>query len=252
MGAVVVGWIILLGQPTAFAGKCRAVFARLVTPFVKIGDYIPVIHYNRSLAAENAKLRDDNTRLQQQLATLAEAGRENINLHALLNYKKHVPLRTVGAHVTGHDAGNWWKSIQLDRGSADGLRENLAVVNADGLVGKVVSVTQGEARVLLLIDPNCKVSALLQDTREAGVLAGRDEAFTTDPSCLMTFVNRNAKPRKNETVITSGLGGIFPKGIVIGTVVSAGLNPQTGMFQDIVVKPHVDFRRLEEVLVILE
>ena len=247
-----IGWVILLGQPTAFSGKFRALFARLATPFVKLGDYVPVIHYNRSLVTENIRLLDENARLQQQLNALAEAGRENIELHALLNLKKHNPYRTIGAHVIGRDAGNWWKSIQLDRGSQDGLRQNLAVFNGDGLVGKVVDVTRGEARVLLLVDPNCKASAILQDSREPGIVAGAEDAIAREPRCLMTFVRRDTKVRTGDTVITSGHGGVFPKGIHIGTVTGAQLNPQTGMYHDIAIKPAVDFRRLEEVLVILD
>ncbi len=77
--------------------------------------------------------------------------------------KEHSGFHTLTARVIGRDTSNWWKSIQIDRGSNDGLRQNMAVLNAEGLIGKIISVTKGEARVLLLTDPNCKVSALLQD-----------------------------------------------------------------------------------------
>ncbi len=128
----------------------------------------------------------------------------------------------------------------------------MPVVNADGLIGKTIFVTAGEARVLLLTDPNCKVSALLQDSREPGIVAGTDNALAGGPRCQMTFVDRKAVTKEGESVITSGLGSVFPKGILIGSVKRAQINPQTGMYQDIEVNPAVDFYRLEDVEVILE
>jgi len=248
----VVGWILFLGQPTGVSKKLRMVFAQLCTPLVKLGDLIPAVHSRRELDRQNRELKTENDQLRQQVRALSETGRENLRLHELLNLKEHTAHRTIAARVIARDAGNWWKSVQIDRGSDDGVQEKMAVLNADGLIGKTVSVTAGQSRVLLLLDPNCKVSALLQDSREPGVAQGVDAAFTTGRRCVMTFVNRNAKIKDGETVITSGLGGVFPKGITVGTAVRARLNSQTGMYQDIEVRTAVDFRRLEEVLVIVE
>jgi len=241
IGSLVVAWILFLGQPTTVSTRLRMIFVQLSTPFVKLGDYIPAVKSRRDLDRQNRELRGENETLRQQVRALGEAGRENARLTHLLNLTQHTGFKTIGARVIGHDAGNWWKSIQIDRGSNEGVRENLAVLNADGLIGKTVKVTRGEARVLLITDSNCKVSALLQDSRLPGVVAGTQ----------MTYVESNAKITPGENVITSGLGGIFPKGILIGTVVKAELNRQ-GMYQDLEIKPAVDFRRLEEVVVILE
>jgi rod shape-determining protein MreC len=230
----------------------RSAFVRLGAPFVRLGDYIPAVRSRRQLASENAELRARNESLQLQLLASSEAGLENRRLREMLRLKEQTSQRAIAARVIGRDASNWWKSIQIDRGTQDGVRENLPVVNAHGIVGKTVAVTKGEARVLLLVDPNCKVSALLQDSREHGVVAGVETAFAGQPRCRMTYVNRAAEVRVGEPVISSGLGGVFPKGILIGTVLAAALNSQTGMYQDIEVKPAVDFHRLEEVMVIVE
>ena len=218
---------------------------------MRLVDFVPVVRSRRELAKENDRLRTENDRLQQRERALAETVAENQRLQRLLHLAGHASLRTIGARVIGRDASNWWRTIQLDRGSDDGVRVNRPILNADGLVGKVISVTRDESRALLLLDPNCKVSALLQKTREPGVVAGSEAAFGRDPRCRMTFVDRNAKIAAGQAVITSGLGSVFPKGILIGTVTGARLNPQTGMYQDVDVKPAVDFRRLEEVIVIL-
>ncbi len=127
----------------------------------------------------------------------------------------------------------------------------MPVVNANGLVGKTVFVTRGESRVLLLLDPNCKASALLQDTREHGLVSGRKAAWVRQPRLQMTFVDRNAKIERGQVVITSGFGGVVPKGIVIGATVQARLAEVSELYQEVEVKPAVDFRRLEEVIVIL-
>lgn len=241
------GWVIFLSQPTAVATRLRMLFVQLATPFVRLGDYIPSVKSRRALDQQNRQLRADNQALRQQLNNLVEAGRENLRLQRLLDLKQNHPLRTVTARVIGRDAGNWWQSLQLDRGRHAGLRENLAVLNADGLIGKTVTVSAGESRILLLTDPNCKVSAIVQETREPGVVAG-----LTDTRLVMTFVHRQAKIPIGAKVISSGLGGVFPKGVLIGTVTKAEINAGTGMYQDLEIQPAVDFRRLEEVLVVLE
>ena len=228
------------------------IFVELGTPFVKLGDAMPAIRSRRQLAKENRELRSENDSLRQQVQSLAEAGRRNLELERQLGFKERARDKAIGARVIGRDTSDWWKSIQIDRGAQDGVHENMAVINADGLVGKVISATRGEARVLLLIDPNCKASALLQDTREHGVASGVDDVFSREPRCVMTYVNRAANIKMGEAVITSGLGGVFPKGILIGSVTRVHLNLQTGMYQDAEIKPAVDFHKLEEVLVIVE
>jgi rod shape-determining protein MreC len=244
---LVAGWIVLIGQPTAIATKLRLISVQLSTPFVKLGDYIPVIKSHRDLDNQNLELRAANDLLRQQLRAFDATVAENLRLNKTLAFKERLPYRTLGARVIGRDASNWYKSLQIDRGTADGLRPDLAVLNADGLIGKITSVTRTEARVLLLTDPNCKASALLQTSREPGIVTGTDKA-----GLQMIYVSRTAVIHPNEPVISSGLGGVFPKGIFIGTVVKGRLDPQTGLYQTLELKPAVDYRRLEEVVVILE
>lgn len=249
MVLLVAGWVVLLGQPTFVSTKLRMIFVQLSTPFVRLGDYIPTVKSRRDLDKQNRELRAENQELRLKVRTLTATVEESIRFNRTAALKERPPYRTLGARVIGHDAANWWKSIQIDRGTDDGLRENLAVINADGVIGKTVKVTRTEARVLLLIDPNCKASALLQSSRETGVCAGTDSA---EPTLLMTYVTRGITVRPGERILTSGLGGVFPKGLPIGTVTKVQLNKQTGMYQDLTIQPVVDFRRLEEVLVVVE
>ena len=252
IGLFVLVWALLLGQPTAWGARWRTLFVRLATPFERLGDLIPVLHSHHELARENARLQGENTDLRKQIEELGHLRAENQQFHNLLNLKNAAPWHTVGARVIGRDAANWWQSIQLDRGSDDGLRPNLPVLSASGLVGKTIAVTRGESRVLLLIDPACKAGALIQRSRDLGIAGGVTAALRREPRLQMTFVDRTSTVQVGDVVYTSGLGGVFPRGILIGTVTDADLDPQAGMYQNIEIKPAADFRRLEEVMVIVE
>ncbi len=245
-------WILLLGQPTAFGSHLRLLFLRLATPFERIADLVPLIRTRGQLARANDQLRADNNDLRQQLTELQHQRAENQQLRALLQIKQAAPWRTVGARVIGRDASNWWRSIQIDRGSDDGLRPDQPVLSAGGLVGKTVAVTRGESRVLLLIDPGCKAGAILAGTREPGIVSGASAAgLRREPQLQMSFVDRKSNVKLGDAVYTSGLGGVFPRGILIGTVSEADLDPQ-GLYQLVSLNPAADFRRLEEVMVIVQ
>jgi rod shape-determining protein MreC len=245
-------WIAFLGQPTGFPSAVRNLLVRLITPFTKLGDLIPVIRSGRELAKQNDQLRTTNADLRRQLADLQAEREQNLRFRGLLAFKDLAPWKLLGARVIGRDAANWWQSLQLDRGASDGIRRDQPVVTTEGLVGKIIAVTGNESRALMLADPDCRVSAYLETSREPGIVAGQDTAFRRDPRLQMTFVQPHATIHVGERVITSGLGGVFPRGIVLGTVAGAKLNPQTGMYQDVEIIPVVDYRRLEEVMVIVE
>jgi rod shape-determining protein MreC len=252
MGLLVAGWIIILNQPNAVSTRLRSVVVSVGSSFLKVGKVIPTVSSRRALAGENERLRAENDQLRRDQARYAEVLREYTEMQRLLRLsQENAGQRVVAARVIGRDTSNWWKTIQIDAGGAQGVREDQAVINGDGLVGRVISVTGGESRVLLLVDPNCKVSALVQDSREPGVVVGGDSAFAVKPICRMTFVERAAAVTAGQRVVTSGLGGLFPKGIPIGEVTDTRLNAQTGMYLDVDVKPAVDFHRLEHVLVVV-
>jgi rod shape-determining protein MreC len=247
IGLLVLAWALLLGQPTAFGARLRTFCVMLATPLERIADLIPAKH----ASADNDKLRVDNNDLRRHVAELQPLRAENERLCALLKIKQDFPGRTIGARVIGRDASNWWKSIQIDRGGNDGIRPNQPVFSSTGLIGKTISVSSGESRVLLLLDPTCKVGALLESTREPGIVSGASAALAREARLQMSFVDRKSNVKIADAVYTSGHGGIFPRGILIGTVTDADLDPQ-GMYQNVQLKPAADFRRLEEVMVVIQ
>jgi len=250
IGLFVLAWALLLGQPTALGARLRKLCVLIATPLERIGDLFPVVRTHRQLAADNAKLRAENQHLRRQLVELQHHRSENQQLRSLLQIKQAAPWRTVGARVIGRDASNWWKSIQIDRGSEDGIRPDLPVLSATGLIGKTVEVTARESRVLLLLDATCKVGALLESSREPGIVSGTHATLGREPRLQMCFVDRKSQVKVGDAVYTSGLGGIFPRGILIGVVTDADLDSQ-GLYQNVELKPAADFRRLEEVMVII-
>ncbi len=129
------------------------------------------------------------------------------------------------------------------------MSNDCAVVTTAGLVGKTISVTKTSCRVLLILDPNCKVSALVQETRDPGIVEGIFEGAGSTPACRMDFIGRDAKVFSGMTVITSGLGGVYPKGIRVGMLEPVVLN-ESGLYKSARLKPSVDLNRLEEVFVI--
>ncbi len=245
------GWIVFLGQPTALSGQLRALFTRLGTPLVKLGDAIPTVASRRALARTNAVLVAENQSLRQRSLHLEETAREHQRLQELIKLKSRLPYQTIAARVIARDSSNWWRSIQIDRGTADQVDHGLPVVTDRGLVGRVIEAGKNESRVLLLLDPSCRASAVLAQSRETGVVSGVARAFSRRPVLEMTFVDRAAQIAPGELVLTSSLSRQFPKGLAVGTVLSAELDAESGMYQRLELVPTVDFRRLEEVLVIL-
>jgi len=198
-------------------------------------------------AEENARLRAELSRLNQELVLYRESHLANRRLRRMLEFKEGQTLSLVAAEVIALDPSGWFKTILVDKGSQDGITAGMAVVNADGVIGRIIDVSYRHSKVLLLIDRSSAVDALIQRSRAKGILKGSPEGV-----CRLEFVIRNADVQEGDTVITSGLAGAFPKGLLLGRVGqverAAGSD---GLFQKIVVEPAVDFERLEEVLIAL-
>jgi rod shape-determining protein MreC len=194
--------------------------------------------------SENEKLRKRIEQLEVERNQLLEAEATNRRLQQLLEFRSRLPSGTVTASIIADSASSWFKSCLLDKGSADGVRKGMAVVTPLGIVGQVVAVTGRTAKVLLLSDPNSGVDVLVQRTRARGIVSG-----SLDDGTTLKYVKRSEDIQEGDRLVTSGLDGIFPKGIVVGTVIK--VRKQTlGLFQYIEVMPAVSLTRTEEVLIV--
>ena len=196
------------------------------------------------------QVQQENTTLRQELQTAqvrlqqerAEAQRTD-NLRQLLELRERANLDTVAAEVIAGAASPDFKTITIDKGSSDSLETDMAVISPAGVVGRVILPSRRASQVQLLIDRNAAAGALIERTRVQGVVVG-----IGDGMLHMQYVPGTADVKTGDLVVTSGIDGIFPKGFVIGTIDHADRG--AGAYHEIVIRPAVDFSRLEEVLIV--
>lgn len=198
-----------------------------------------------SVAEENGRLRAELGRAAQRANRLIEMERSNERLRELLDFKKNEIDRVVAAQVVGKDPSPWFSSLLIDKGRNDGVRKGMPVVIPEGIVGVITHDSAHYAKVLLIIDPNSAVDVLLQNSRVRGIARGKSFGI-----CSIEYVLRRHDIAVGETVVTSGLGGVFPKGLRVGEI-SDVKRDNSGIFLDIQLTPFIDFETLEEVLVIV-
>ncbi|TMI79987.1 MAG: rod shape-determining protein MreC [Bacillati bacterium ANGP1] len=192
---------------------------------------------NRRLAAEVARLREENARLQ-------DAAQEAQRLRSLMAVRQQ-SFRTVSARVIGRDPSHWFNTLLIDRGPRDGVRRNDPVVTSEGLVGHVIEASGGWARVLLVLDPRSAIGVLVGRSRDAGVAEGQGQ-----PMLRVKYLSRDAEIQPGDQVVTAGLGEIYPRGLVVGTVVDVSRG-EGDLFREALVRPAADLNHLEEMVILV-
>jgi rod shape-determining protein MreC len=197
---------------------------------------------------ENHLLRREVAALTAENVYLEEQRLENIRLRRLLDFEERIPHKTLAAEVIGRDPGNWLNTVTVNKGTGHGVRKDLAVVSCEGLLGRVVSTSRNTASVLLLIDPRSAVGGVVQRNRSLVLVEGDPGA---PGMCLVKCLAMEADLMAGDKVLSSGLGGIYPKGLIIGEIVEL-IPGKYGVGSAARLKPAADFARLEEALIILE
>jgi len=256
LGAVIVVAVLILSLPTSATTRLKSALGSWFLPLFGLADtaqrlpadLADTVLPRRELLQQIAKLRDENQQLKEQQFQTAAIARENEQLRTALGWQKQAPWKLKLANVVTRYPANWWRTAQIDLGSLDGLRENLPVLTASGLVGRISSVKQTSAQVVLIGDPNCRVSALVENAaRDTGVLLASGPLDTS--LVQLTYLASSANLKSGQSVITSGLGGIFPKGIPIGQVVDSR-SVEYGLYTDARVKLNANLGSLEQVWVL--
>ena len=233
-----IGWLgtaleAVLAPPAVALAKVSGAFAGAWGFISEIGT---LRTENQRLSAEVARLREENARLRPD-------AQENTRLRALLGFKQQLPYRSLAARIVGRDPSQWFSTVLVDRGASEGVARNDPVITSDGIVGHVIETAGSWSRVLLVADSRSAVSVVLERSREVGVVLGQGQS-----DLKVTYLSRDADVKPGDLVLTSGLGPIYPKGLPVGTVVSAS---RTTMFQEAVVRPTSDLGHLEDVLIVL-
>lgn len=200
---------------------------------------------------EFSKLKEDNRALKREVSelrrdtvSLKELSLENKRLRSEIGAPVRKDFTTVFATVIGKSVNTWQATVILDKGSKNGVKKQMAVATADGLVGQVMSTTANSCLVQLIMDQKSAVGVRLQNSRATGIIEGEGQE-----DLRLNYLAKDVKTAKGEMVLSSGLGGVYPPGLIVGTVASAGKNVN-GLFQDVRVSPTVDFWTLEEVFII--
>lgn len=214
----------------------------------RISDFFEGIWAYARVKQDNQRLKKEVGQLQERVNALEEMQYENIRLREALGYVETTrdKYNLEPAQVIARDPRNWFSTITINRGKSDGIQKNMPVITQQGLVGRIVSVSDNTASVLLLLDNRSAVGGLIDINRQPGVVEGMNDKAGF---VRMIHIARDANVKAGQKVITSGFGSLFPKEIPVGKVVEVKTEP-SGLLKFAIVRPFVDFNRLEEVFVI--
>ena len=256
LGVVTLATLLLLSLPPRATAPLKLAVGSWFLPLFGLAGTVQQLPVSaadaalprRELLRQLEAFRHENEQLHVQALQAAATARENDQLRVLFGWQRQAPWKLKLANVVMRDPANWWHTVQIDLGSRDGVRENLPVLTTDGLVGRVSSVSYTHSQVVLISDPNCKASAVVENPeRDMGIISPGgplDNSFVE-----LSYLSGNATLQAGQNVITSGLGGVFPKGIPIGQIVDA--RPvEFGLYTEARVKLAVNLGSLEQVSVL--
>lgn len=231
----------------------RSVVMTVTTPVRYLGSVIAapfnaVGNIASNLTASPATLSDleaENEELRAKVAELSEAQATAERLESLLGLQSTYSLQSTAARIIGESGDAWSRTVTIDKGSADGLAINMPVCNAAGIIGQIIEVSPTTATVRLVTDENSGISAMVQSTRAQGILQGQP-----DGTLRLEYVTVDSDVKEGDIIVSSGLGGVYPKGLPLG-VVSSIDRPDNASYYTIVVTPaSSETENNEEVLVI--
>jgi rod shape-determining protein MreC len=256
LGAVTLLALLILSLPPRVTVHLKLTIGSLFLPLFGLAnttqqlpaDLADSVLPRRELFQQIDRLRRENERFKAQAIQTAAIARENDQFRSLLGWQQQAPWKLKLANVVMRDPANWWRTVQIDLGSRDGLRENLPVLTAEGLAGRVSSVGLTRSQVVLIGDPNCHVSAIVENpAHDMGIVSASGPLDTSLVD--LTYLSGSASLKPGQNVITSGLGGVFPKGIPVGQVVDS--RPvEFGLYTEARVKLSANLGALEQVWVL--
>ena len=247
------GYFLSFGAETT--RKFQAGVYQLLSPFFSTGSGLRKqitsvrsgLRSLEELERDNNSLRVENRALKATNQALRDVEHEVNRFRHALNYRERSVFRLVPAEIITRDASTWWRTVTINRGTDDKIESDMPVVTDEGLVGKTTTVSKNISIVLLVSDENCKVAATVEGTREQGIISGERVASGITPSLNLNFLSKQANLQPGQKTYTSGVGGVFPSGLLVGTVKSFRVRELDGQAQ---LTPAVDISHLEDVFVV--
>ncbi len=255
-----VPFLLLLILPTAFfppfqraASDFRLVVHETLAPVWASAQFVSgnvsggtrriseLVHFYQKYEA----LEEEVQTLRHEVQIFRELEKENQRLAELLEIKKKSPGHSIGGRIITRNISHWFRWIVLDVGKKNGVKEQMVLVNEQGAVGRVIDVGRSVSQCILLTDPESRVSVVSQSTRIAGIVSGEG----SNERLRMSLIPLGADVEIGDTVVTSGLGGVYPKGLLVGKITSIAQD-RDGMHLLAYVDPAVNFNMLEDVLCI--
>jgi rod shape-determining protein MreC len=258
LGSVSLAAMLVLNLPTSAALRLKAGIGAMFLPLFGLagsvqqlpGTVLDGLTPRSQLVREVDSLRQQNQELLVRQQQANAALQENNQLRTQLGWEHQQPWRLKLVNVVLRDPANWWNSVEIDAGTRDGVHEGCPVLTSDGLVGRVSSAGMMRSQVLLLGDPNCRVSALVENpAQDVGVLSASGSFINSMVD--LTYLSGSANLKSGQLVVSSGLGGLFPKGIQIGQVVDSW-QVDFGLYTTARVKLSADLGTLNQVWVITQ
>lgn len=258
---VVLGVLLLatLGLLTLKPEKVQAMkraFLQAVSPFLKTGAVVQSQVSNVTsglksldqLERDNQRLTIENKNLRAINLTLRNLEEDNNRLRRALNYRERAVYKLVPARIVTREAGTWLNSFTIDCGTNKGLKPDMPVVTDEGIVGKTTTVSGSIAEVILISDERLQIAADVEGSREQGVVQGAQVTETLSTLLALNFLSKEAQLSAGQKVYSSGIGGVFPSGLLIGTVKSTR---QRDLDTQALLIPAVDLSEIEDVFVII-
>jgi rod shape-determining protein MreC len=267
--AIVLAVLVLLNLPAPSSLYIKTATRGNLAPFQnvlwflsgRVPETLSSIIASGKISDEKRRLIEEAANLRYQIRQLNALEKDNEELRAQLGFKSTQKCRLVLCEVVARgDTSGWWQILTLNRGAMEGIRPNIAVVTTEGLIGRTTDVSRHSCDVLLITDPNCKVACKLVRTGALGIVKGegaaligraRVEMFTAMQPCRMDYISKEKPVFIGDEVVTSGLGGVFPEGLLIGRVVEVGTD-STRLYQQADVTPAADISSVKYAFVVVE
>ena len=251
--------VVLLNLEGPFSVRMKSSLRELVAPLQeavslgtrKVSEAIQAVKAFGEQVELNERMQEDLVKLRNEVLTLQGLEKENIELREQLLYGRRSDRDLVSCEIIARDVSGWWQTVRLGKGYLEGIQPGMAVITPDGLVGKTIDVSPRTTDVLLISDSSCRVSVHIGRIGAFGVFMGGGSTDLGDATGSIDFISKNADVRVGDKVVTSGLGGVFPKGLLVGEVTYVEKD-RSGLSQTAGVVAKADIVGLTHVFVVVE